>query len=90
MKVMAKIVVTTENGSKILVDVNSNFKAFGNRVILFDANNANYGGVSIHVIESMEEIRKRINEAEAESTNPKLDLILKNQEEILRILKSSN
>ena len=40
-----------------------------------------------YVKESMEEVQKRINEAEAQATNKKLDEILKNQVMIIKKLE---
>lgn len=78
---MAKIIVTTLDGGQHLVDANAKFEKRRDHVYCTN------GGYLSPIKESMEEIQKRINEAEAQATNEKLDLILKNQQEILKILK---
>ena len=87
---MAKIIVTDLNGEKHLVDSNSKFEtSHRSQCVLVTT-----GKGDIHrylflqpIRESMEEIQKLINEAEAETTNVKLDLILANQEKILKALR---
>jgi len=85
---MAKIIVTTVNGGvKKLVDTNWKFDQSGPYVSVFGPKNEYVGPV----VESIEEIQRRINEAEATeemaATNAKLDRILANQEKIFRILQ---
>ena len=87
---MAKIIVTevTYCNGKVaskqerLVDTNCKFFRVANNTVVVDAN----GKWTIAVEESLEEIRKRVNVAEAEGINQKLDLILQSQEAILRLL----
>ena len=81
---MAKIIVTQRNsGNQILVDVESKFEKDHGGVWVVAPGNKWIG----YITESMEEIQKRITEAEAQATNKKLDQILKNQEEILEVLR---
>lgn len=86
---MAKIVVTAINGVRHLVDSNSKFETSmrsPNTVLVTD----DRGNSDLYlqpIIESMEEIQKLINEAEAETTNEKLDLILANQEKLMKALR---
>jgi len=87
---MAKIIVTEVtylNGKVVskkeqLVDTNCKFERGVNNTVVTDAS----GAWVITVEESLEEISKRINSAEAEGINHKLDLILQSQEAILRLL----
>ena len=86
---MAKIIVTGINGVKYLVDSNSKFettKRSPNTILVTTSG----GPERLYlqpIEESMEEIQKLINEAEAETTNKKLDLILANQEKLLKALR---
>lgn len=86
---MAKIVVTALNGVKYLVDSNSKFETSTRspNTILVTTGRGNSDLYLQPVEESMEEIQKLINEAEAETTNKKLDLILANQEKLLKALR---
>lgn len=84
---MAKIIVTKFDGKQHLVDSNSNFQTTSRspKIVLVTTGS---GDLYMQPIkESMEEILKLINEAEAETTNAKLDLILKNQEKLLSALR---
>jgi len=84
---MAKIVVTAylklyKEPEKIIIDADR---------CLFNENSV--GGTTVtaaegcwRVKENMEEICRRINEAEAQATNKKLDEILENQRKILKKL----
>ena len=86
---MAKIIVTGLNGVKHLVDSNSKFEESTRspNTILVTTGREN-SDLYLHPIEeSMEEIQKLINEAEAETTNEKLDLILANQEKLMKALR---
>lgn len=85
---MAKIIVTTVNGgAKKLVDTNWKFDQSGPYVSVFGPKNEYVGPV----VESIEEIQRRINEAEATeemvATNAKLDKILENQKKIMEALR---
>lgn len=85
---MAKIIVTTVNsGTKELVDTNCSFRQFGDYINIYDLKGCYVGQTG----ESMEEIQRRINEAEATektaATNAKLDVILENQRKILEALR---
>lgn len=85
---MAKIIVTKRNGGiKVLVDTNSRFErnSDGSTCVIGPGNDW-IGTVN----ESIEEIQRLINEIETEATNKKLDLILRNQEEILEVLRGKN
>ena len=80
---MAKIIVTQRNsGNQILVDVESKFEKDHGGVWVVAPGNQWIG----YITENIEEIQKRINEAEAQSTNKKLDEILENQIKILEKL----
>ena len=86
---MAKIIVTTLKGEKVLVDTNSKFEIStrSSKVLVTTGEKV---GIDLYlqpIEESMEEVQKLINEAEAESSNAKLDLILKNLEKIMKALK---
>ena len=82
---MAKIIVTKRNGgSKVLVDTNSKIDSDRGWVTVVGPGNDWIGPVT----ESIEEIQKRINEAEAQATNKKLDEILENQRKILEKLSN--
>lgn len=85
---MAKIIVTTVNSeTKELVDTNCSFIQVGDRINIYDLQGKYVGPAR----ESMEEIQRRINEAEATekmaATNAKLDVILENQRKILEALR---
>ena len=83
---MAKIIVTGANGGKHLVDSNSKFETSSMSTEVYVTTGR--GDLKVYPIrESMEEIQKLINEAEAETTNAKLDLILANQEKLLKALR---
>lgn len=89
---MAKIIVTVPNGKKYLVDSNSKFETSTkyNTVLVTTIGRGAVWMDSAPIKESMEEIQKRINEAEAaetESNNEKLDFILENQKKILKALR---
>ena len=82
---MAKIIVTqVVGGIQHLVDTKGKFVKYGKEqpVSVTDADGKYVGAVR----ESIEEIQKRINEAEAQATNKKLDEILENQRKILEKL----
>ena len=86
---MAKIIVTTLNGKKVLVDTNSKFE-ISTKSDLVLVTTGERVGIDLYlqpIRESMEEIRKLIKESEAEDSNAKLDLILKNLEKIMKALK---
>jgi len=85
---MAKIIVTEifPKGEcfltrKKLIDTNSKIKANGSYPSVDTPD-----GEHFLVVESIEEICKLINEAEAQATNKKLDEILENQRKILEKL----
>ena len=86
---MAKIIVTGLKGEKHLVDSNSKFEESTRspNTVLVTTGNGFRDLFLKPIRESMEEIQKLINEAEAETTNAKLDLILKNQEKLLSALR---
>lgn len=85
---MAKIVVTGLNGAKHLVDSTSKFETSTMSTGVLVTTGRGDLNLYLHPIrESMEEIQKLINEAEAETTNKKLDLILANQEKLLKALR---
>ncbi len=83
---MAKIIVTGILGARYLVDSDSTFKSARTidsvRVTTKDKSLCEFA-----IRETMPEVMKLINEAEAETTNAKLDLILKNQEKLLKALR---
>ena len=85
---MAKIIVTTVNsGTKELVDTNYRFSQAGQYVCVYGRKGEYVGPVG----ESIKEIQRRINEAEATektaATNAKLDVILENQKKIMEALR---
>ena len=85
---MAKIIVTGLDGIKYLVDSNSKFEtSIRSGHVLVTAGRGDSNLYLKPIKESMEEIQKLFNEAEAESTNEKLDLILANQEKLLKALR---
>lgn len=85
---MAKIVVTGTNGTQYLVDSNSKFeKSNRSNAVLVTTGRGDSNLYLQPIKESLEEIQKLINEAEAETTNAKLDLILANLEKILKALR---
>ena len=85
---MAKIIVTAIScwkdeilsRTESLVDTNCKFSAVGEHTSIFTPDGSDH----ILAEESIIEIQKRINEAEAQATNKKLDEILANQKDILR------
>ena len=85
---MAKIIVTGINGRKYLVDSNSKFETSTRSNSIRVTTSGGPERLYLQPIEeSMEEIQKLINEAEAETTNAKLDLILENQKKIMEALR---
>ena len=85
---MAKIIVTGLDGIKYLVDSNSKFEtSIRSGHVLVTTGRGDSNLYLKPIKESMEEIQKLFNEAEAESTNEKLDLILANQEKIMKALR---
>lgn len=86
---MAKIIVTRLNGEKRLVDSNSKFETSWRspKTVLVTTGKGPSEWYLMPIKESMEEIQKLINEAEAGTTKEKLDLILKNQEKLMKALR---
>ena len=86
---MAKIIVTTFKEEKVLVDTNSKFEisAKSGWVLVTTGKRVGIDLYLTPIKESMEEIQKLIREAEVEDSNAKLDLLLKNLEEIMKALK---
>lgn len=85
---MAKIIVTGINGVKYLVDSNSKFETSTRHDSILVTTSGGPERLYLQAIkESMEEIQKLINEVEAKDTNAQLDLILENQEKIMKALR---
>ena len=80
---MAKIIVTRFLGpyqKPVKTIIDSDICKF--QEVHGDGTNVKFEHGGFTVVESIEEIQKRINDAEFESTNPKLDLILETLERI--------
>ena len=83
---MAKIIITGIFGARYLVDSDSKFvSGSASDCVRVTTKDKTLCGFAIR--ETMTEVMELINEAESEATNEKLDLILKNQEKIMKALK---
>lgn len=84
---MAKILITGILGARYLVDSDSKFESGINNPDCVRVTTKDRTLCGFAIRENMTEIMERIKEAEAETTNTKLDLILENQKKIMEALR---
>lgn len=84
---MAKIIVTGILGTRYLIDSDSKFESPPHTIDSVRVTTKDKNLCQFAIKETMTEVKNLINEAEAEATNKKLDLILANQEKLLKALR---